>query len=262
VDEGLAMIKRAEGHATYLYGLLQRRDMPDLAGAPRGLPGMGRPRALAAGPSLWLVVADAPLRHYTGPAIDGRLTDLGWVSACAMAHEALVEHAATLGTVVPMKLFTLFSTDARAVTHVARRRDRLARVIRRVAGRNEWGIQIRGTGARPTPRPARALSGTAFLQRKRREAAARRAGGGASAPTLRAALSELRRVAGSVRRRPIASDSPGGGGLILDVVLLVAMRRRARFLRTIARLTARLARAGYAVTLTGPWPPYHFIGRG
>jgi len=256
------MIGRADGHATYLYGLLQRRDMPDLAGAPRGLPGMGRPRVLAAGPALWLVVADAPLRHYAGPAIDGRLTDLGWVSQCAMAHEALVEHAATLGTVVPMKLFTLFSTDARAVAHVARRRDRLARVIRRVARRDEWGIQIRGTRDRPTPRPARALTGTAFLQRKRREAATRRAGGGAAAPALRAALTELRRVAGSVRRRPIEVDAAGAGGLVLDVVLLVAVRRRARFLRATARLTARLARAGYAVTLTGPWPPYHFIGRG
>jgi hypothetical protein len=253
------MIGRADGHATYLYGLLQRRDMPDLAGAPRGLPGMGRPRALAAGASLWLVVADAPLRHYAGPAIDGRLTDLGWVSQCAMAHEALVEHAATLGTIVPMKLFTLFSTDARAVAHVARRRDRLARVIRRVARRDEWGIQIRGTRNRPTPRPARALTGTAFLHLK---AAARRAGGGAAAPALRAALTELRRVAGSIRRRPIEVDAAGGGGLVLDVVLLVAVRRRARFLRTTARLTARLARAGYAVTLTGPWPPYHFIGRG
>ena len=256
------MIRRAEGPATYLYGLLQRRDMPDFAGAPRGLPGMGAPRALAAGPSLWLVVADAPLRHYGGPAIDSRLTDLGWVSECAMAHEALVEHAATLGTVVPMKLFTLFRTDARAVAHVARRRDRLARVMQRVAGRDEWGIQIRGTRARPALRPARALTGTAFLQRKRREAAARRVDGGAAAPALRTALAELRRVAGSVRRRPIEVDAAGGGGLVLDLVLLVAARRRARFLRTTARLTARLARAVYAVTLTGPWPPYHFIGRG
>ncbi|HET6368417.1 MAG TPA: GvpL/GvpF family gas vesicle protein [Pseudomonadales bacterium] len=255
------MTARADGHATYLYGLLQRRDMPDLAGAPRGLPLMGQPRVLAAGPSLWLVVADAPLRHYAGPTIDGHLTDLGWVSECAMAHEAVVEHAATLGTVVPMKLFTLFSTDARAVTHVARRRNTLARVIRRVAGRQEWGIQIRRTADPPTPRPARALTGTAFLQRKRREAAARRAGG-ASTPTLRAALTELRRVAGSIQRRPIAADATGAGGLILDVVLLVAVRRRARFLRTIARVTARLAREGYAVTVTGPWPPYHFIGRG
>ena len=256
------MTARAGEYATYLYGLLQRRDMPDLAGAPRGLPLMSRPRVLAAGPSLWLVVADAPLRHYAGPTIDGRLTDLGWVSECAMAHEAVVEHAVTLGTVVPMKLFTLFSTDARAVTHVARRRNTLARVIRRVAGRQEWGIQVRRTADPVTPRPARALTGTAFLQRKRREAAARRAGGGGtSSPTLRAALTELRRVAGSIQRRPIAADTTGAGGLILDVVLLVAVRRRARFLRTIARVTARLAREGLAVTVTGPWPPYHFIGR-
>jgi len=256
------MTAREPGHATYLYGLLQHRDMPDLEAAPRGLPGLGRARPLAAGPALWLVVADAPLRDYAGPAIDGRLTDLGWVSACAMAHEAVVEHMATLGTVVPMKLFTLFSADARAVAHVARRRGPLARIFRRVANRQEWGIQVRDTGVRPAPAPSRARTGTAFLQRKRRESAARRAGGRAAAPALRAALTELRRVGGSLQRRPITVDAGGGGGLVLDVVLLVASSGRARFLRAVARLTPRLARAGYAMTLTGPWPPYHFIGRG
>jgi len=252
----------APGRVTYLYGILQRRDIPDLTDAPRGLPDMGRPRLLAAGPALWLVVADAPLGRYAGSAIDGRLTDLGWVSECAMAHEAVVEHAATLGTVIPMKLFTLFTTDARAVAHVARRRAGLARVFRRVAGHDEWGIQIRDTGSRPAPRPARALTGTAFLQHKRRAAGARRATGGAAAAALRAVPAELRRVAGLVRRRPIATDATGGGAVLLDLVLLVAGRRRARFLRATTRLTARLARAGLAVTLTGPWPPYHFVGRG
>ena len=72
----------APGRVTYLYGILQRRDIPDLTDAPRGLPDMGRPRPLAAGPALWLVVADAPLGRYAGSAIDGRLTDLGWVSEC------------------------------------------------------------------------------------------------------------------------------------------------------------------------------------
>jgi hypothetical protein len=251
------MTAREPGHATYLYGLLQHRDMPDLEAAPRGLPGLGRARPLAAGPALWLVVADAPLRDYAGPAIDRRLTDLGWVSACAMAHEAVVEHMATLGTVVPMKHFTLFSADARAVAHVARRRGPLARIFRRVANRQEWGIQVRDTGVRPVPAPSRARTGTAFLQRERRESAARRAGGRAAAPALRAALTELRRV-----KAPAHRWTPGGGGLFLDVVLLVASSGRARFLRAVARLTPRLARAGYAMTLTGPWPPYHFIGRG
>ena len=87
----------------------------------RGLPGAEPPRLLDAGEQLWLVVATAPVAQYGAAPIERRLQDLDWVSRCAMAHEAVVEDAARSGPVVPMKLFTLFSSDdARRGAHGAR----------------------------------------------------------------------------------------------------------------------------------------------
>ena len=91
---------------------------------PARAPRRGPARSLARAPSVWLIAADAPLDRYAGDAIDARLADLDWVSRCAVAHDAVVEHLARQHPVIPMKLFTLFSSDERALAHVARTRRR------------------------------------------------------------------------------------------------------------------------------------------
>ena len=88
--------------ATYAYCVAAGATPPRLARAPRGLPEMTRPRALAVTPGTWLVVADAPLSRYGAAPIEAGLRDLDWISRCAVAHEAVVEHVARTGvTVVP-----------------------------------------------------------------------------------------------------------------------------------------------------------------
>jgi len=59
------------------------------------------------------------------------------VSACAVAHERVVEHVSALGNTIPMKLFTLFSSDAKATAELGRARVRLRAVMRRIEGRQE-----------------------------------------------------------------------------------------------------------------------------
>jgi hypothetical protein len=50
-----------------------------------------------------------------------------------------------------------------------------------------------------------------------------------------------------------------GGALLLDAAFLVR-RSRTEVFRALAAKEARaLAPHGYAVTLTGPWPPYTFV---
>ena len=122
------------GTATYLYCVAHGKRAPSLTRAPRGLPGTTRLRALAAGDDLWLIVADAPLDRYGSAPVEARLRDLDWVAACATAHEAVVEHVARAATTIPLKLFTLFNDDARAVAHVHGAEARIRRVLQRVEG--------------------------------------------------------------------------------------------------------------------------------
>jgi hypothetical protein len=66
-----------------------------------------------------------------------------------------------------------------------------------------------------------------------------------------------RRAASSVRRPPPAGEV--GARVLLDAVFLVSRTARARFEAGIAQAAKRLSDRGFALALTGPWPPYHFV---
>ncbi|HEY4883621.1 MAG TPA: GvpL/GvpF family gas vesicle protein [Myxococcales bacterium] len=251
--------------ATYLYCLVRSAREPSLRGAPAGLPGAGRPRAIDAGGGLWLVAADAPLERYGEKPIERGLRDLAWVSSVAVPHEAVVEHVARNGTVVPMKLFTLFRSDARALEHVAKRRKRIDRVVERIDGREEWGLRVLLDEAAALRRArdevqavAPGAPGAAFLLRKKKEHDLAREVIEHARDRAEGLFELLAIQADDARRRP---PPPGeiGKRVLLDAAFLL-QRKKAKAFQTKVRAEAKkLADRDYQLTLTGPWPAYTFV---
>jgi hypothetical protein len=215
----------------------------------------------------WLAVADAPLELYGEDAINRHLSDLDWVSRAAVGHEALVESFIEQPAVVPMKLFTIFMNDDRALEHVHAERRRIAAVLERVLGHHEWGVRVvldadaaraqdatKGVGKR---RPV--TSGVAYLSSKK----AQRDRATELAERAREVVAELYdrldRQAARSKRRTLSELPVQRGPLLLDAAFLVPHGRSRRFTATIARETKALAAPGYHVTMSGPWPPYSFI---
>jgi hypothetical protein len=234
-----------------------------MARAPRGLPGMGAPRAVEIARGLFAIVADAPAARYGQSVIERNLTDLDWVSRAAVAHEAVVEHFIDARAVLPMKLFTIFANDDRAVAHLRRERLRLSAVARRVAGQHEWGVRVLLDSSRavaePQTSPVRARDGATYLLAKkaRRDAAEELA-----MHARRTAAGVYERLAKKARaaRKRTSRDLPSAPGtLLLDAAFLVARNRQTAFRTVAAKEAKALASKGYAVTLTGPWPPYTFV---
>jgi hypothetical protein len=61
-------------------------------------------------------------------------------------------------------------------------------------------------------------------------------------------------------RRRVASELPvQGGPLLLDAAFLVPRTRATRFKALATRESKALAREGYGLTVSGPWPPYTFV---
>ena len=249
--------------ATHVYCLVAAGEVPKLRGAPAGLQGTGPLRLIGAGTGRWLVVADAPLAAYSADAVNARLSDLAWVGERALEHEGVIEHFAARGTVVPMKLFTLFSSDRRAAADVKGRRD-LPRLLSRIAGREEWGLRVsvdplrlrQAAAGKARPRPGLA-EGTRFLvqrQQERRSVSAARAEAREQAEGVFSALAPL---AVETRRRPPADVE--GATLLLDAAFLVERARSAAFTAAARAQAARHADSGLLVVLTGPWPPYNFL---
>ncbi len=248
--------------ATYVYCIVHTAVAPKATRAPQGLPGASRPVVFPAGRSLWIVAADVPLDRYGPAPLEASLRDMSWVADVAVAHEAVVEHFSRQAktTVIPMKLFTMFSTTERAVDEMRSRRRDLDPVLKRIAGCEEWGVRITRTVA-PLPRrnakAERASSGAAFLAAKKQARDDAREAVQAAGALADGAFEALAAVARDARRR---DDAPEGAvPPLLHAAFLVPSGRRARFKSLTRRLAAGTAKAGADLTLTGPWPAYHFI---
>lgn len=249
---------------TYVYGILARERAPRLERCPEGLPGTSPARALPAGDGLWLVVASAPESGYSDEAIERGLRDLDWAGACAAGHERVLAWLQRQGTVVPMRLFTLFRDDARAVTHARGDRRRIRRAVDRVAGRAEWAVRAvfdeRAVKDREPAAGRAPRSGTAFLLARKGAIDARRtAAARAREETERLYAVLSRRVDRASRRAPLVSPE-AGRRLLLDAAFLVPRSDGVAFRQAAREAAKRLRGTAVEVTVTGPWPPYSFVG--
>ena len=257
---------RSRPIGTYVYCLIAARRRPSLAHAPTGLAGLGRVRLLDVEGGRWLAVADAPAAQYNEREINRRLSDLGWVSRAAVSHEAVVEAFVAATAVLPMKLFTIFTSDDRALEHVRNDRRRIEALLQRVSNHHEWGVRV--VFNRPPPLVkrggrrsgrTRVEAGADYLRRKKvhRDAAVQ------LAQQARRAVAELyARLARRSRlaKRRSAGELPiEGGPLLLDAAFLVPTRQTSQFRALIDRQRKSLEPEGYRVRLSGPWPPYSFV---
>jgi hypothetical protein len=224
-----------------------------------GMPDGGAPRAVSLDDAISIVVSDVPAATYSPAVLDPKLADLDWVGAAGGAHHAVLDALADAGAVVlPFRLFTLFSSEMKAVETLRRLRPAMAQAFARVRGKQEWILRIgkpdpARADAAPAPTAAPA-SGTTFLQAKadaRREAAARAIRIKEDAAAIFEALEQLSDAA---KTRPV----DGEGTLLLDAAFLIPASRVEAVHETLTRRADRLLRDGCPVSLTGPWPAYSF----
>jgi hypothetical protein len=266
--------------ATYVYCLIAAPREPSIRSAGKGLPGTGRVRLLAVpggssvprargvrrSPRLarWLAVADAPVDRYGESAINHRLTDLDWVSRAAVAHESVVESFIDAGAVLPMKLFTIFASDERALEHIRTEGRKIDAVVNRVLDHHEWGVRVlldrsTATAGAAAGRRTTDSSGAGYLARKKAQRD-RTAELGRKAREVVADLYDRLATHSSFAKRRSATELPvKGGPLLLDAAFLVPRSRTTRFRAAVAREARALAPDGYGLTLSGPWPPYSFM---
>lgn len=248
--------------ATYLYCVIKAAPKPSLTGVPPGLAGGTPPQLLQGSPGLWLVASQVPLDTYGPGKLEPALADMDWVGRTAMAHEAVVEFFASREgvTVVPMKLFTMFSTPHRALADIAERRRTIEATMRRIAGAEEWGIRVLRTpaGAAMPSQPAPTRSGAAYLAAKKQK---RDDAQQARAVAAEAAVTAFERLSSLAKASKRRDDDPPAGATppLLDAAFLVPLSRRDRFRNAARREAEACARAGAELTLTGPWPAYNFI---
>jgi hypothetical protein len=249
---------------TYVYCVVAADRRPRLTRTPAGLPGAGPVRLLDVDKGLFMAVADLPLDRYSESAINSGLGNLEWVSRIAVAHEAVVESFKAATAVLPMKLFTIFTADDRALAHVRAQRARITGFVKRVANQQEWGVRVvldrtLAAAAPPKRKLGRAATGISYLAQKKAQRDAAKELASRARETLAALFDRLAARSADARRRAATELPAQGGPLLLDAAFLVPRARAAAFKALAARESRTLARHGYGLTLSGPWPPYTFV---
>jgi hypothetical protein len=247
--------------ATYVYCIVSSTHPLQTAKTPAGPPGTRPVRAIEIRPGRYLIVSDAPLDQFGEAPLAAKLSDLDWVSRAAVAHEAVTQSFMSADAVVPMKLFTLFTSDERALEQVRSGWKRVEGVIRRLSRQEEWGVRLvfDETRAPQEDKGPAAASGRGYLLAKRQHHAATAKHSAAMRKIAADVLKTLRPLAREVQQRAVTTPAESRSRLLLDAAFLVPRAKAARFGKSVERYAKKVAPMGYALQLSGPWPPYSFV---
>ena len=257
----------------YLYGYI-----PDdgVAGELRDLRGVAE-RAVETrpcGPAV-AVLSRVPADDYDAERIEARLTDLGWLGEQGLAHERVVAALVDRTTVLPMRLFTLFSSDEALRAECEQRAEWMRETLTRLDGVRQWDLKVSYDSERMLAtigetsdevaaidrEMAQASPGRSYLLRKQRDDVARAAVRKAVGALGEEVLARLAPVTADVKRMaPPASVEPGELPVVLAAALLVRRADEPDLRALIEDESTRLAARGVTIGCSGPWAAYRFIG--
>ena len=262
----------ADGGWVWMYGVTGDNAEP-FADGVAGVGGVGGslPRTITAA-RLTAVVGDVGDREYGEAALRRNLEDLDWLARTARAHHTVLEVVAKRGPVVPMRLATLFASDAGVTGTLQERADDFREALSVISARSEWGVKAYAVRpADPAGEPGHQAAGregpatgpgAAYLQRRRAQLTASKDARAEALASARTVYAELGRFAVLSRLYPPQAPDLAGQQtpMVLNAAYLVADERADEFAAATAGLTAR--HRFVELTLTGPWPAYSFTGDG
>lgn len=231
--------------------------------------GGGETRTVKAA-DLVAVVGDVGEREFGEAALRRNLEDLDWLERTARAHHAVIQAVGKSASVIPMRLALVFASDAGVAAMLRERADDFRAALSRISTCSEWGIKAyaaKPDDAGAAPQPAvndqdrsAAGPGAAYLQRRRAQLTAHKAARQEAMTSAQAVYAELRGMSVSARLYPPQSPDLAGqpAPMVLNAAYLVADERADDFAAAVTDLTA--GHRNIRLALTGPWPPYSFVG--
>ncbi len=253
----------------YLYGFVPA-DAPlppdGLAGVADGVVELLRFDDFAA------AVSPVPAADFAPEALEERTRDLKWVGAHGIAHEGVVAWFVDHAQILPVPIFTIFSSATALAADARARREWVASMLRRFNGLREWDLKVAYTEAELAAHAAElspevadldrriavAAPGTRFLLERKRAELVRTEVTRAARASADELLARARELAHRVRTLPLLR-SEGPGAVVLNAAALVPVEQENELLEDFARRAGELAPRGIAVLLSGPWAPYRFV---
>jgi hypothetical protein len=257
----------------YVYCVIDPEGI-DLAPRPLGVDGM-HPVAVLHQDGIGAVASQVPLDQFGEETLRESLNDLAWLEDKARCHEAVLAHVRERVTVIPMRLCTIYRSEAAVREMLAREHAPMSEALVRLAAKTEWGVKLFAVGAelqqlaaQRSPRVAelaaqieRASAGEAYLLRKRLEALGREEGERLIEECCDDAHTKLSGAAVEALLNPLQppETTNHSGEMVLNGVYLVEDVAAGGFHAAVSAVRAEWGAVGFDVQVTGPWPPYNFV---
>ena len=219
------------------------------------------------------VVSEVPLADYGEESLKTRLADPAWTAVRAVRHEQVVEYFSSRSAVVPLRFGAIYFARDRVKRMLSEKAAELETIIKRLAGRQEWGITVScdqeefakvidtlSPRLRELAERARAAQpGQSYLLRKKMEA---QRADEARLEIKRVVIEIEQALADQSERsaslRVMKDEATEHGKTVGKMAFLVASEGFDDFHKEAERLARAHAEAGFRLEMTGPWPPYNF----
>jgi hypothetical protein len=199
------------------------------------------------------------------------MKDPKWLEEQVWNHARVLEAAMRFGTVIPMKLLTIFRTEESLLESLSALDESLRALFARLQGKEEWGVKgfcdlpiiqeaveaqddgVRQLKAQFAGKP----SGTAYLMQKHYEELVQRESTLRLAVHLTSISSRLSAVAQETKFNPPAQES-STHPMVLNASLLIHKSAFSSLENAVNALRQEYLPRGFAFELVGPFPPYSF----
>jgi len=249
----------------YVYAITQRSALPDSEAVDGS-----RHFGVVEGGGVFAVYTAVDESAFSQEVIDRRAGDLEWLGAIGYRHQAVIAALMNETSVVPLRAFTMFSSETALHEYLVNGAEQLSAILARLDGKREYTLRVELEPQRwseaivgrveslrtLSSEIESASSGKAFLLRKKLEDEKKRA----SREAEQDLVAEIEReVVEKVSRDVVSESRVERDGAFPQINVLINRDEESRLQELHASLTERYADQGVTLAITGPWPPYSFV---
>ena len=246
----------------YVYGIVPKA----LTSAPKGLD--ESPVTVVPVGDLMALASELPDAEYDAAKVEARLADIDWLSPRAIAHDAVVSWASELGGVVPFPMWVLFKDRPSLETGLTPRAAEFHKALDRVTPGREYSVRVfafkdRVAALSPTVAQLeseiqKATPGQRYLLERKLDSLRQNEAREVSASVSKSIHEDLSQHALGAITEPAPKAAATA---ILNAAYLVSRETPEPFQAKLTDLIHKFEPLGFRFEFTGPWPPYHFVGR-